>query len=72
MLIANNRVRDTDYGIGASVAPGAGNARIAGNMISGARKRAISGFAWTDVKGDDLASRPDQFTTITVTGNTVS
>lgn len=72
VLIANNVVRDTEFGIGVSVAPGAGRARIAGNLISGARQRAISGFAWADPKGDDLAGNPDQFDTVAVENNTVS
>ncbi len=72
VLVANNLVRDTELGIGVSVAPGAGHARIAGNMISGARQRAISALAWTDVKGDDLATNPDQFATVSVSDNTVN
>ncbi len=71
VLIADNLVRDTEFGIGVSVAPGAGRARIAGNMISGARQRAISGFAWSDPEGDDLARNPGQYETVTVEGNTV-
>ena len=72
VMISSNLVRDADYGIGVSVAPGAGKARISGNMISGARLRAISGFAWSDAKGDDLATNPDQFATVSISDNTVN
>lgn len=72
VLISSNVVRDCLFGIGASVAPNAGNARIAGNMISGSTKRAISGFKWRDPVGDDLARNPDQFDNVTVENNTIS
>ena len=72
VLISNNIVRETDYAIVASVADGAGRARITGNLISNARKRAISAFAWTEERGTDLATAPDQFETLTVSDNTAS
>ena len=72
VLISGNVVREIDYGIVVSVAEGAGQARVANNLIAGARKRAISGFAWADPQGDDLAVRPDQFATIAVENNTIS
>lgn len=72
VLIANNIVRETRFGIGVSVAPGAGRARISGNLIAKASEKAIAGFAWKDQKGDDLAVNPGQFANVTVEGNTVS
>ncbi|GGE33846.1 Tat protein [Agaricicola taiwanensis] len=50
-----NIVRDVSVGIGVSVAPDAGRASIIGNTIAGARRGAILGFAWDDVKTGDLA-----------------
>lgn len=70
--ITGNVVSGTVYGIGVSVADGAGRAHISGNIISGATKKAISGFAWQDERGTDLANEPDQFKNVTVSGNTVS
>ena len=72
VLISGNVVREIDYGIVVSVAEGAGQVRVANNLIAGARKRAISGFAWTEAQGEDLAVTPDQFATVTVENNTVS
>lgn len=72
VLVSNNIVRDTQIGIAVSVAEGAGAARIAGNLISGAERVAIAGMAWTEFVGSDLAVTPDQFAKITIDGNTVS
>lgn len=71
VLISNNVIRDTNVGIGISVAPGAGKARVAGNLISGHRSKAIGAFAWREAKGLDLAKAPDQFANITVESNSV-
>lgn len=72
VLIANNSVVNAKVGIGVSVAEGAGNVRVAGNLISGSDYRAISGMAWTDPKGKDLTGNPNQFANVTVEGNSVS
>ena len=72
VLISGNVVREIDYGIVVSVAEGAGQARIANNLIAGARMRAISGFARTEPQGEDLALQPDQYATVTVENNTIS
>ena len=50
-----NVVRDAGIGIAVSVAPGAGNAVIADNLISGAKKGAIVGMQWLDAVTGDLA-----------------
>jgi len=72
VLIANNVVRDTKIGIGASVADGAGIARISNNLIAGSKLAAISAMKWSDMAGSDLAHAPNQFPTISVEGNSLS
>lgn len=72
VLVSNNIVRDTEAGIGVSVAEGAGAARIAGNLISGSKQAGIIGMAWSDPVGTDLSVKPDQFPKISVSGNSVS
>lgn len=72
VLIANNVVRDTKIGIGASVANGAGIARISNNLIAGSKLAAISAMKWSDMAGSDLAHTPNQFPTIAVEGNSVA
>ncbi len=71
VVIANNVVRKTRYGIGASVAPGAGKVRITGNIVSEVENTPIGAFKWSDPAGD-LTKTPDQFDNVTVEGNTVS
>lgn len=71
VVIANNVVRKTLYGIGVSVAPGAGKAQITGNLISEVEKTPIGAFKWREPAGD-LSKTPDLFDTVTVAGNTVS
>ncbi|MBU1175694.1 MAG: TIGR03808 family TAT-translocated repetitive protein [Alphaproteobacteria bacterium] len=72
VLISGNVIRETEYAVAVSVAPGAGTARVANNLISGARTRAISGFAWAEPQGGDLSADPAQFETVAVEGNTIS
>ena len=72
VLISNNVVRDTDIGIGASVADGAGRVRIADNLITGSQTKAIGAKRWDENVGVDLSSQPDQFPTLEITGNSVS
>lgn len=50
-----NTIRTAGVGIEVSVAPGAGNATIVGNTISGAKRQAIVGMQWTKVATGDLA-----------------
>lgn len=72
VLINANVVRNCVYGIGASVAPNAGHARIAGNLVSGSSKRHITGLTWGDPAGTDLSKDPDQFKNLSVENNTIS
>ncbi len=69
--ITGNVVREVEIGIGVSVANGAGSALVAGNLVSGARRAAIAGLAWTDIVTDDLARDAAQFPHVTVDGNWV-
>jgi uncharacterized secreted repeat protein (TIGR03808 family) len=69
--ITGNVVRDVDIGIGVSVADGAGPALVASNLVSGARRAAIAGLAWTDIVTDDLARDAAQFPHVTVDRNRV-
>jgi uncharacterized secreted repeat protein (TIGR03808 family) len=71
VLIADNVIADIDTGIEVTVADGAGNARIAGNMISGARLQAIVGMKWQDMASPDLAADAARFPNVTVEGNMV-
>ena len=71
VLISNNVVRDTNIGIGASVADGAGLARISNNLISDTKLVAISAMRWKEMAGSDLAQSPDQFSTLSVQGNSI-
>jgi len=67
-----NVVRGADYGIAVSVAPGAGAAVIADNMISGARRAAIVGMEWNKaVTGDLSKDGAERYAQISVSGNRV-
>ena len=67
-----NVVRGADYGIAVSVAPGAGSAVIADNMISGARRAAIVGMEWNKaVTGDLSRDGAERYAQISVSGNRV-
>ncbi len=54
VTVSANVVRGADYGITVSVAPGAGAAVIADNLISDARLGAIVGMEWNKMVADDL------------------
>ena len=67
-----NVIRGADYGIAVSVAPGAGAAVIADNMISGARRAAIVGMEWNKaVTGDLSKDGAERYAQISVSGNRV-
>ena len=67
-----NVVRGADYGIAVSVAPGAGAAVIADNMISGARLGAIVGMEWKKpVTGDLSEDGAERYAQLSVAGNRV-
>ena len=70
--VTANVVRDADYGITVSVAPGAGTALIANNLISGARLGAIVGMEWTKMVADDLSrAAPEHYAQLSIDGNRV-
>ncbi len=50
-----NVIRDCPVGVEISVAPGAGQATLVGNSISGARNGAIVGMRWQEKATGDLA-----------------
>jgi uncharacterized secreted repeat protein (TIGR03808 family) len=67
-----NVVRGADYGIAVSVAPGAGSAVIADNMISGARLASIVGMEWKKpVTGDLSQTGAERYAQLSVVGNRV-
>ncbi|MFL6797677.1 MAG: TIGR03808 family TAT-translocated repetitive protein [Xanthobacteraceae bacterium] len=67
-----NVVRKADIGIAVSVAPGAGTALIANNVIAEARRGAIVGMAKsTPVTGDLAKAGSEQYANLTLLGNRV-
>jgi uncharacterized secreted repeat protein (TIGR03808 family) len=67
-----NVVRGASYGIAVSVAPGAGAAVIADNMISDARLAAIVGMEWKKpVTGDLSIGSAEHYAQLSVVGNQV-
>jgi uncharacterized secreted repeat protein (TIGR03808 family) len=72
VVIADNVVSDVETGIAVSVAAGVGPVRVAGNLISGARKNAIAGLRWQEVASPDLAADAARYPGVSVTGNTVA
>jgi uncharacterized secreted repeat protein (TIGR03808 family) len=70
--VTANVVRDANYGIAVSVAPGAGTALVANNLISGARFGAIVGMEWTKVVAADLGrDAPERYAQLSIDGNRV-
>jgi uncharacterized secreted repeat protein (TIGR03808 family) len=70
--ISANVVRSADYGVAVSVAPGAGTAVIANNMISDARLAAIVGMEWKkSVTGDLSIGGAEHYAQLSVVGNQV-
>jgi hypothetical protein len=65
-------VRGADYGIAVSVAPGAGAAVIADNMISDARLAAIVGMEFKKpVTGDLSKDGAERYAQLSIGGNRV-
>jgi uncharacterized secreted repeat protein (TIGR03808 family) len=72
VTINANVIRGGDYGIAVSVAPGAGSAVIADNMISGARLGAIVGMELKKpVTGDLSKDGAERYAQLSVVGNRV-
>ncbi|SDG38420.1 TIGR03808 family TAT-translocated repetitive protein [Pelagibacterium luteolum] len=70
VTINDNLIRDVDIGVSVSVAPEAGAAIVAGNMISGARRHTIVGAQWSDIVAQDLAAT-SEYPQVTVRDNVV-
>jgi uncharacterized secreted repeat protein (TIGR03808 family) len=65
-----NVIRASSIGIGVSVAPGAGSALIADNIISGAARGAIIGLDRnTVVTGDLIKEGASRYPMLTLSGN---
>ena len=65
-------IRNADFGITVSVAPGAGAAVIADNLISGVRRGAIVGMEWNKpVTGDLAKDGAERYAQLSVNGNRV-
>jgi uncharacterized secreted repeat protein (TIGR03808 family) len=72
VTVSANVVRGADYGIAVSVAPGAGAAVIADNLISGARLAAIVGMEWNKpVTGDLSKDGAARYAQLSIGGNRV-
>ena len=67
-----NVIRNADFGITVSVAPGAGVAVIADNLISGVRRGAIVGMEWNKpVTGDLAKDGATRYAQLSIGGNRV-
>jgi uncharacterized secreted repeat protein (TIGR03808 family) len=72
IAVTGNVVRKADIGIAVSVAPGAGSALIANNVIAEASRGAIVGMSGARaVTGDLLKAGAEQFAHIALSGNQV-
>jgi uncharacterized secreted repeat protein (TIGR03808 family) len=72
VTVSSNVVRGAGYGIAVSVAPGAGTAMIADNLISGAKLGAIVGMEWMKpVTGDLSKDGAARYAQLSIGGNRV-
>ncbi len=72
VAISSNIIRGADYGITVSVAPGAGTAVIADNLISEVRSGAIVGMEWKKpVTGDLSTGDTARYAQLSIVGNRV-
>lgn len=70
--VTGNVVKGAPVGIAVSVAPGAGHALIANNLVQGARTGAVVGMEWhRPVTGDLTREGVGRHAQLTVTGNQV-
>ncbi len=72
VMVSNNIIRQIKIGIAASVAPGAGLAKINDNMIIEASEAAIVGMAWREIVSGDLVKDAARFPNISLSDNLVS
>jgi uncharacterized secreted repeat protein (TIGR03808 family) len=68
-VVSNNYIKAPNIGIAISVAPGAGDATVMGNAISGARLP-IAGMKWNEIAVADLSKEGDKFPALTIANNT--
>ncbi len=72
VAVTANLVRGADYGIAVSVAPGAGAAVVADNLVSETRIGAIVGMEWNKMVADDLnAAGNARYAQLSVGGNRI-
>jgi uncharacterized secreted repeat protein (TIGR03808 family) len=72
VAITSNVIRRAEFGITVSVAPGAGAAVIADNMISDVRSGAIVGMEWKKpVTGDLAKDGAARYAQLSIVGNRV-
>ena len=71
VTVTGNVVRNVGYGITASVSTGAGEAVIAGNMVSNATRGSIVGMDFAEALPDDLSKNTTRFAHLTIRGNKV-
>jgi len=69
--VVGNVVPTTVYGISVSVASGAGNAVITGNMIAGASRGAIVGMDFHRAVTGDLVHEPSRYAHLQISANRV-
>jgi len=69
--VVGNVVRNGRYGVTVSVARGAGNAIITGNLIAGASNGAIVGMEFARAATGDLAQEPARYANLQISGNRV-
>jgi len=73
VVISDNVVRQSGFGITVSVASNAGTAVISANSISGAKRGAIVGMEWQKaVTGDLAAAGAERYPQLRISGNQVS
>jgi uncharacterized secreted repeat protein (TIGR03808 family) len=73
VTVTGNVVRACGIGVAVSVAKGAGNAVIAGNMLSRSKRGAILGMEWRNpVSGDLALSGADHYPQLIIRNNQVS
>lgn len=73
VVATGNVLRKCRFGVGVTVAEGAGSALIADNVISGAAEGAVVGHRWAEIVTGDLALKSDpRFTNLAVERNRVS
>lgn len=71
VLVSDNLVRDCDIGIAVSLAPGAGHARINGNIVANSAAHAIIGAQWGEIVTPDLTADSARFPNVAIANNSI-